>query len=60
VKTWFQSLRFKFDLYRYCENMKRGGEINPMIPGKKVVAIFGFCDIRQFTDTTEVGRLYKC
>ena len=25
-----------------------------MIPGKKVVAIFGFCDIRQFTDTTEV------
>ena len=37
-----------------AENMKRGGEINPMIPGKKVVAIFGFCDIRQFTDTTEV------
>ena len=27
---------------------------NSMIPGKKVVAIFGFCDIRQFTDTTEV------
>ena len=37
-----------------AENMKRGGEINPMIPGKKIVAIFGFCDIRQFTDTTEV------
>ena len=25
-----------------------------MIPGKKIVAIFGFSDIRQFTDTTEV------
>ena len=37
-----------------AENMKRGGEIDPMIPGKKIVAIFGFCDIRQFTDTTEV------
>lgn len=24
-----------------------------MMPGKKVMAIFGFCDIRQFTDTTE-------
>ena len=24
-----------------------------MIPGKKTMAIFGFCDIRQFTDTTE-------
>ena len=37
-----------------AENMKRGGEINPMIPGRKVVAIFGFWDIRQFTDSTEV------
>jgi len=25
-----------------------------MIPGKKVIAIYGFCDIRNFTDTTEV------
>ena len=31
-----------------------GGDVNPMIPGKKVVAIYGFCDIRNFTDTTEV------
>jgi hypothetical protein len=30
------------------------GEINPMIPGKKVIAIYGFCDIRNFTDSTEV------
>ena len=42
-----------------AENMKRGGEINPMIPGKKIVAIFGFCDIRQFTDTTE-ARTVEC
>lgn len=30
------------------------GDVNPMIPGKKVIAIYGFCDIRNFTDTTEV------
>jgi hypothetical protein len=35
------------------KNMQGGGELDPMIPGKKVTAIFGFCDIRQFTDTTE-------
>jgi hypothetical protein len=31
-----------------------GGDVNPMIPGKKVLAIYGFCDIRNFTDSTEV------
>ena len=25
-----------------------------MLDGNKMIAIFGFCDIRQFTDTTEV------
>ena len=25
-----------------------------MIPGKKIIGIFGFCDIRNFTDATEV------
>lgn len=25
-----------------------------MIPGKKVICIFGFCDIRNFTDATEI------
>lgn len=25
-----------------------------MIPGRKIMAIYGFCDIRKFTDTTEV------
>lgn len=29
-------------------------EINPMIKGKKVMALYGFCDIRNFTETTEV------
>ena len=25
-----------------------------MIPGKKIMGIFGFCDIRNFTDATEI------
>lgn len=28
--------------------------MNPLIGGKKKCAIFGFCDIRNFTDATEV------
>mmetsp|Transcript_39516 Transcript_39516/g.113706 ORF Transcript_39516/g.113706 Transcript_39516/m.113706 type:complete len:980 (+) Transcript_39516:112-3051(+) len=28
--------------------------VNPMIPGNKVNAVFGFCDITHFTDMTEV------
>lgn len=38
-----------------AKNMKESGEgeINPMIEGKKVMAVYGFCDIRNFTDTTE-------
>lgn len=34
-------------------NMKGEENIDPMIDGKKVMAIYGFCDIRNFTDTTE-------
>lgn len=34
-------------------NMEKGGEVDPMIEGNKVVGIYGFCDIRNFTDTTE-------
>lgn len=34
--------------------MEGGNEINPMLPGQKIIAIFGFCDIRNFTDSTEV------
>jgi class 3 adenylate cyclase len=35
-----------------AKNLKSGA-FNPMIEGKKMFAIFGFCDIRQFTDATE-------
>eukprot|EP00798_Chlamydomonas_sp_ICE-L_P018652 gene18652-25168_t len=37
-----------------AENIRMDGDINPMVPGKKMVAVFGFCDVRKFTDTTEV------
>ena len=37
-----------------ANNIKSGGDINPMLPGKRVEAIFGFCDIRNFTAATEV------
>ncbi|KAF0690906.1 Aste57867_17769 [Aphanomyces stellatus] len=30
-----------------------GAEFDPIIPGKRVHAIFGLCDIRRFTDITE-------
>ena len=33
---------------------KGGGDVDPMIPGKKTHCIFGFCDIRDFADATEV------
>ena len=34
--------------------MEKGGDVNPMIPGKKVFAIFGFCDIHHFNVANEV------
>lgn len=38
-----------------AENMKTAGDmIDPMLPGQKMYAIFGFCDIRYFPDITEV------
>lgn len=30
------------------------GIFNPIIEGKKVYAVYGFCEIRNFTDITEV------
>ena len=38
------------------QNMKENstGEVNPMIPGKKICAIYGFCDVRNFTGLTEI------
>jgi hypothetical protein len=37
-----------------ASNMSRSGTVDPMLPGKKIMAIFGFCDIRNFTDATEI------
>lgn len=37
-----------------AKNMSGADDINPMLPGHKVICIFGFCDIRNFTDATEV------
>jgi hypothetical protein len=34
--------------------MKKAGAVNPLIPGKKIFSIFGFCDIRMFSDITEI------
>jgi hypothetical protein len=35
-------------------NIKQAGDLNLKMQGQKIFAIFGFCDIRNFTDTTEV------
>jgi hypothetical protein len=40
--------------YIIATNMAKSGEVDPLISGKKILAIFGFCDIRNFTDATEV------
>lgn len=40
-----------------AENMSKGGEINPMLPGKKMMAIFGFVEIRQFSETTGINTI---
>ena len=37
-----------------ASNMAKGGDVDPMSAGKRRCAVFGFCDIRSFTDTTEV------
>lgn len=37
-----------------ARNIENNGSLNVMIPGKKIMAIYGFCDIRNFTDATEV------
>ena len=34
-------------------NMKGDGDLNPMMPGEKTYAIFGFCYLNYFTETTE-------
>ena len=37
-----------------AQNMREGEDVDPLLPGHKCIAIFGFCDIRKFTDATEV------
>lgn len=39
-----------------ANNMAQGDSINPMLPGEKIISIFGFCDIRKFTNATEILR----
>lgn len=34
------------------KNMMSEGDMNPLTKGKKKCAIYGFCDIRDFTDAT--------
>jgi hypothetical protein len=36
-----------------AKSFKDDGELDPMVPGIRVHAIFGFCDIRDFTVATE-------
>ena len=36
------------------QNMKNNYGINPMIPGKNIMGIYGFCNIRYFPEATEV------
>lgn len=35
-------------------NFEKTGKVNLMLEGTKIKAIFGMCDVRNFTDTTEV------
>ena len=36
-----------------AKNLSQFGNVDSKMKGNKVVAIFGFCDIRKFTETTE-------
>lgn len=36
-----------------AKNIAQNAEINPMLPGHKVICIFGFCVINDFTTTTD-------
>jgi len=36
------------------QNMTSSGELNPMMPGVRTYAIFGFCILDHFIDSTEV------
>ena len=34
--------------------MTQGGDLNPMMPGQRTTAIFGFCILDNFVECTEV------
>ena len=36
-----------------ANNVEQVVQVDPLISGSKVICIYGFCDIRNFTDTTE-------
>jgi class 3 adenylate cyclase len=36
-----------------CMQLNASGDLDPLVDGTKMQAIFGFCDIRRFTDATE-------
>ena len=38
------------------QNLAKNQDLDLMLDGARVIGIFGFCDIRNFTDTTEVLR----
>lgn len=37
-----------------AKNISDNAEINPMLPGSKIIGIFGFCGIIGFNEATEV------
>jgi len=37
-----------------ASNIAKSGDMDPMLPGRRKMAVYGFCDIRNFTDATEV------
>lgn len=36
------------------QNMTQGGDLDPMMPGQRTTAIFGFCILEDFVECTEV------
>lgn len=41
------------NIIQSCLNISGSGEFDPLIEGQRMLGIFGFCDIRRFTDATE-------
>jgi hypothetical protein len=39
-----------------CMSQNADGDLDPLVDGTRMLAIFGFCDIRRFTDATECLR----